>query len=265
MPTLAELRAMPHTSISALKTYLSCPRKYFFQYVEKAIPEWRPLPLVFGTAFHATFTEYFFWWGRGRVIPRDEIHEHLRNGITRGIHADGPPVLFEEEAQDEGSVIDLALRMFDTLVERAPRPDIVHGVEVPFCLGLVHPLTGEVNDVPLVGALDALVEEEGHSSVWELKTSKKKWGTGQLEFDPQATAYTMAARALGYDAEVRLIVATKAKTPDVQVERLRRSARSESELVDVASSVQRAVRAGVAHPVRDWQCKSCPYAHACGS
>jgi CRISPR/Cas system-associated exonuclease Cas4 (RecB family) len=163
-------------------------------------------------------------------------------------------------------------------------------------------VTGEVLPVPLVGALDAIVEEEGggeeeqpreihpgeradvaggntaqrlqaeHSrenttprrTIWELKTGKKKWSRDQLDFDMQPTAYVGAARALGHgDTGVKVLVSTKGKTPDIQVERLVRHRRDERELVQVALSVHRAVTAGVNHPLRGWQCATCPFAHAC--
>jgi CRISPR/Cas system-associated exonuclease Cas4 (RecB family) len=264
MPTLAALRAMPHTSISAIKTYVACPRLYHYRYVEYAQAAWRPLALVFGSAFHTTVGQYLLWSAHGRFVPIEELREHLRDALARGIHADGPPVLFEEE-QNEGDVVDQGVTMLDAFVERVSLPEVVHGVEVPFRLDLVHPVTGEVLDVPLIGALDALVEEEGRDAVWELKTAKKKWSSDQIEYDLQGTAYTMAARALGHEAEVELLVTTKATKPDVQRARLVRYARDERELVDVALSVQRAVNAGVDYPIRDWPCKSCPYAGSCGS
>jgi hypothetical protein len=76
----------------------------------------------------------------------------------------------------------------------------------------------------------------------------------------------MAARALGHDdAGVKLVLTTKGKKPDVQVEELVRHQRDERELVETVFAVARAVDAGVDYPARGWQCKTCPYAQACGS
>jgi CRISPR/Cas system-associated exonuclease Cas4 (RecB family) len=145
-------------------------------------------------------------------------------------------------------------------------PEQVHGVEVPFRLKLVHPITEEVHPVPLVGAIDGVVEDRGRPVVWELKTGKKRWSADQLDFDLQPTAYGMAARALGYkDAPLTLVVTTKRKTPEVQVEHLVRHRRDELELVETAFAVARAVKAGVDYPNRGWQCRTCPYAGACGA
>ncbi len=266
MLTLAALRAKPHTSISQLKTFIQCPRKYFIQYIKGALPAFRPLALVFGSAWHETIAEQLTRSRRDRQVPVDELRAHLRDGLVRGMDRDDVPVLFDEEEQDIGSVIDVAMRMLDVFLARVPLPEQVHGVEVPFRIKLVHPVTEEVHPVPLVGAIDAVIEERGRPVVWELKTGKKRWSADQLDFDLQPTAYGMASRALGYkNARLTLLVTTKGKTPDVQVENLVRHRREELELVDTAFAVARAVNAGVDYPNRGWQCRTCPYAHACGA
>jgi CRISPR/Cas system-associated exonuclease Cas4 (RecB family) len=261
MLTLAALRAKPHTSISQLKTFIQCPRKYFLQYIKGVLPGFRPLALVFGSAWHETIGQHL-----ARPVPVDELRAHLHDGLVRGLDRDDIPVLFDEEEQDVGTVIDVAMRMLDVFLARVPLPEQVHGVELPFRLKLLHPVTGEFHPVPLVGAIDAIVEQAGRPVVWELKTAKKRWSADQLDFDLQPTAYGMASRALGYkNARLTLLVTTKGKTPDVQVENLVRHRRGELELVDTAFAVARAVNAGVDYPNRGWQCRTCPYAHACGA
>jgi PD-(D/E)XK nuclease superfamily len=127
-------------------------------------------------------------------------------------------------------------------------------------------VTGETAPVPLIGALDALVVEEGSVSVWELKTAKKKWSSDQLEYDPQPTAYVMGAHELGYgDADVKLLVTTKTSKPDVQVERLVRRCADERELAETVLDVLHAVKTGVDLRVRGWQCRSCSFGGACGA
>ena len=43
--SLAALRKKPHTSASALKTFLTCPRQYFFRYVERVTSAFRSASL----------------------------------------------------------------------------------------------------------------------------------------------------------------------------------------------------------------------------
>jgi putative RecB family exonuclease len=229
--SLADLRSVPHLSVSRIKSFLQCPKKHALQYIEHLEPAFRPIAFAFGTAFHEAV---------GAHLSGTASHEDLvavfRDNLTRAVQADGPPVLFDEEEADLGATID------------------------------GHPITGEVASLPVIGAIDALVQLEGGVGVWEVKTGKRKWSADQLEFDLQSTAYRMAARAMGYDdAEVTLLVATKTKTPDVQIERLVRHVRDERELAETALTVIRATEAGIDHRVRGWTCKTCPYADACGA
>ena len=50
--SLETLRQRPHLSVSALKLWLSCPRKFRLHYVDKAEPSHRAISLVFGHAWH---------------------------------------------------------------------------------------------------------------------------------------------------------------------------------------------------------------------
>lgn len=164
-----------------------------------------------------------------------------------------------------GSNIDLGIRMLDVFLAKVPLPDEVLGVELAFVLELAHPVTGEVAPLPIIGAIDALVVEGGRPGVWELKTGKKKWSADALEYDPQMTAYSMAARELGHDnAELKLLVTTKTKNPDVQIERLVRHRADRQELDETALTVLHAVKQGIDYRVRGWACKTCAHAGVCG-
>ena len=260
MTTLADLRALPHTSISQVRTFLLCPRKYCLHDVAKSPPAWRPRALIFGSAWHESIGAHLL-----EPMSVEALQADLRDRLVRGIRSDGPPVLFEEDAHDEGQVIDLSLRMLAVFLARIPRPAKVLAVELPFALELAHPATGEVLDVPLIGAIDALIDEAG-TKVWELKTAKKKWSQDQLDFDLQMTGYGMAARSLGCgDAALEILVTTKTKIPDVQVTSLVRHRRDENELLATVFGVLHAVAAGVDYPLRGWQCRTCAHAAACGS
>lgn len=262
--SLIELRKKPHTSVSAIREFMICPRRFAFHYIERATPEFRPAALVFGSAWHATIGE---WLTRpAEDVQLEALREHLRDGIVARLNDDGANVLFDDADQDEGSLVDTAVRMLDAFVAAVPRPEKVLAVEAAFALTLNHPKTGEVLPVPLIGAMDAVVLAGGVGSVWELKTASKKWSPEQLEHDLQITAYGVAARELGYDgARLEFLVVTKTSKAAVQREVAVRHAVDERELVDVVFSVHRAVEAGVDHRARSWACASCQYAGACRS
>jgi len=196
---------------------------------------------------------------------RSERRGTRPSALTAEVNHDGPPVLFDDADEDLGKCIDLGLKMLDEFILRVPRPDEVLDVERAFVLELAHLVTGEIASVPLIGAIDAIVVDEGKTAVWELKTGKKKWSADQLEYDPQMTAYSMAARELGHDdAGLKLLVTTKTKTPDVQIERLVRHRADKQELAETALTVLQAVSAGIDYRVRGWGCKTCQHSGVCG-
>lgn len=62
-----------HLSASQITTYLSCPRKYRFKYVDHEPPESRSIDLAFGSAVHASFA----WWVGERIAERDPPESSL--------------------------------------------------------------------------------------------------------------------------------------------------------------------------------------------
>lgn len=257
--SLVELRKKPHTSISAIKTFLTCPRRYFLQYVLKVQPAFRPAALVFGSAWHATIGK----WLVAEEVGTEELQQHLRDGLLHRLRRQND-VLFDDEDEGEEASVASALRMLDVFLSQVRRPDKTLGVEMTFSMDLEDPRTGEILPAPLIGALDAVVVDQGRDLVWELKSAKKRWSRDQLEFDLQATAYGLAARHLGFGgAGLELVVTTKGGRPDVQREIVTRHRADREELVEIALAMFRAVEAGVDYPNRGWQCRTCAFAGAC--
>ncbi len=262
--SLSDLRGLPHMSISQLKRFLGCPRAYRYQYIDRIEPEFRPIALAFGAAWHETLAAHLLPPGKDQWLCHVELQALFRDSLTEAVNEDGPPVLFED-AEDLGKCVDLGIRMLDAFFLKVARPDQVLEVERAFVLELAHPISGEIAPVPLIGAMDAIVVDDGRTEVWELKTGKRKWSADQIEFDPQPTAYVMAARELGYEeAAVKLLVTTKTREPDVQIERLVRRRGDERELAETVLDVLHAVKAGVDVRIRGWGCRSCAFAGVCG-
>lgn len=259
--SLSQLRKKEHTSISAVREFMICPRKFAFHYIEKVAPEFRPAALAFGSAWHATIAE---WLTKPpEEIQAEQLREHLRDGIVTRLNDEGANVLFDNAEQDEGTLVDTAVRMLDVFLAQVPRPEKTLAVEMAFSLELKHS-TGEVLPVPLIGSIDAVVLTGGIGSIWELKTAAKKWSPEQFDHDLQITGYGIAARQLGYDgARLEFIVVTKTTKAALQREVAVRYAADEEELVDVIFSVHRAIKAGVDHRARSWACATCSYSGAC--
>lgn len=262
--TLDDLRARPHLSVSALKMWLACPRKFAKRYVEKAEAAFTPVALPFGRAFHETFGWILLEYQAGRGAPSPaQLDEHFRETLGLELRPDGPPVLFEDD-EDEEKLARTGTEMLAAVLDHLPRPDRILHVELPFSLELHDPETGEVLPLPLIGAVDAVVVIGGKVQLWELKSAKRRWSEDQVQFDLQPTAYQRALSSTYPALGLQLLVATKSHKPDVQIERLHRSLEDERDLLVTAASVHRAITAGCFHPIRSWACKGCEYAEHCG-
>jgi hypothetical protein len=259
MQTLSDLRSKPHTSISAIKCFIQCPRQYRLRYIDRIKPAFRSAFFAFGTAWHDAIDHWLT-----SNASQDELRQRLRDKLTVSLADE--EIVFDDEDESAGLLVDMSLRMLDIFLVKVPRPEKTVAVEVPFSLELAHPATGEVLPLRFIGSIDALVVEEGVETIWELKTGKRKWSADALDYDLQTTSYRVAARELGrgYELPLKLVLTTKATQPDVQVEQLVRHHRDERELVETVFAVHRGVDAAVDFPNRGWQCRNCAWAGACG-
>lgn len=257
--SLASLKKAPHLSVSRVKTFTTCPRRYALQYEQRVRPEFRSAALALGVAWHLVIQA----WMSSNMSAAD-AEAMLRAEIMRELKAESTPVLFDDPEENEERFIERAVIMLKTFIGTVRKPKLVLGVEIPFSTEFVHPDTGEVLDLPVIGAMDAVVLEEDGAALWELKTAAKKWTLDQLENDPQVTVYMKAARELGYqELRPRMIVTTKTATPAVQIADVVRTEADDREVVELFLSVRRAVKAGVDHRLRSWACRTCPFAGAC--
>jgi len=205
---------------------------------------------------------------KGQRFGIPQLRDYFASVLDQELKSDGPPVLFDDD-EDVDALLVIVGRMLDAFLERVTLPEQVLHVEQPFRLELFDPDTGEVLPMPLIGAMDAIVESSQRREIWELKSGKKRWAQDAVSFDFQATAYRMAERQTGRgmqeraSADLKLIVTTKARTPDVQVEALVRDEADERDLAETAASIVRAIRSDCFHPIRSWMCGQCEYADVC--
>jgi CRISPR/Cas system-associated exonuclease Cas4 (RecB family) len=250
-----------HLSVSSLKEFLACPRKFRLRRIDGVVPAFRPVSLAFGSAFHEGVALGLYQHSQGEPPHSEATADHFRQKLREQINSDSVPVLYDDQ-EDEGTLADKGIEMLDAFWKEMPLPRRVLGIEQRFALPIHGPNGEELP--PLIGSIDAVVETDSKPTVWELKTGKQRWSEDKLEFDFQPSAYQRAFRArYGQNPELQLAVITKARKAAVQLVKLRRTREDEKELIEIAASVCRAIEAGVDHPIRSWGCKNCEYAESC--
>ena len=76
-------RTPSHLSPSSIKTFLSCPRKYRFRYVDRAEAAFRAVALVLGSAFHDVVGQWLTAHAMGRPVHRKDVARSSRPSLAR--------------------------------------------------------------------------------------------------------------------------------------------------------------------------------------
>jgi CRISPR/Cas system-associated exonuclease Cas4 (RecB family) len=251
-----------------VKCYLRCPRQFELRYIRGETPAFLPVPLAFGSAFHAALAAFYGEAkASGTPLRRDLMLDVFRSEWGKAI--DGPIPLHVDEDDDTSPdvIIDKGISMLHAFAEHAERNldgVIVESVEKSFAVAISDPDTGEILEEQLVGTMDLVVLDHDRRVVVEHKTSSKKYGADQLRHDIQPTGYKLAAKQAGMgEVGLRFQVVTKTKVPAVQIADITRDAQDEDDFLRTAGGVLRAIDAGVSYPIRGWACRGCQFAHAC--
>jgi len=261
---LAALRAEEHISISALGTYLRCPRQYEHRYILRTPPSHSAGALAFGTAIHTALALFYSRLMEGQAEPTsEELADSFSDRWNLELERDVPVLLDGNDTPD--SAKDKGVDLVKVFHKQAPRSHKVLGVEEPFSIEVIDPRTGTAFAERLVGVFDAVVrDEEGTLRILEHKTAARRWSKTRLDHDLQVTGYTLAAPLVGLpNASITLQVLLKQKSPALELYHPTRTDRDRQDLLQVISGVLCAIKVGAFYPVRDWPCASCPYAGPC--
>ncbi|MDA2937089.1 PD-(D/E)XK nuclease family protein [Acidobacteria bacterium AH-259-A15] len=253
-------------SKSQLTTYLQCPRKYRYQYVEGREWEFMPAALAFGKAIHQAASKFYLHFQRFHCKPslEDVLMEFIdswnRASKEKTIKMQGS--LTEEDLAGQG--IGLLKLFYEEI-----RPRQIYAVELPFTVDLVDPNTGEISEVKLVGYLD-LVEkdEEGNVIVAEIKTAARRYSETEGENKLDGFTYTYALKQMGIVSSeqpllIRYDVLVKTKNPSLQQVFYNRGPEEDRRFLLQIQEVLHGIEAGVFYPNFGWWCAGCPFQKPC--
>lgn len=262
--SLAAMRQGLHVSVSQVKSWLMCGRKYQFQYVLGAEPEHRPVALAFGTAVHRAL-EAFYEHLQAHPAP-PPVEAVATAFVDRWVvEVRDPLPLRFDDGQDADGVKDMGIALMGAFCQQGFVPDEVLAVEQPFAMELVDPQTAEVCDIPLVGAIDLVARHQGRVWLVEHKTAARRFTPDRIQYDLQISAYVATARTLGLDHPAAAFqILLKTKKPTVETIPLNRTENDEHEMIDTFLHALRGIEAGAFPRNRGWACGDCPFKRACG-
>jgi hypothetical protein len=134
------------TSVSQLKTFLLCPRRFEFRYVRGLVPAFIPVALAFGTAFHSALARFYLGMQTTGAAPELEVlNQTFRDSWQQQLEGKIP--LQADEDEDFGVIVDLGVRMLGAFYAHAAGKSVqVEAIETPFTAELFDPETGELLD-----------------------------------------------------------------------------------------------------------------------
>lgn len=243
-------------SISQVNTYLGCPLKYRFQYVDRIPRPWRVAAMAFGTSVHAAVE----WLHKERLAGRSpELTDVLKVFDADWYAQNVEPLVFSERESREG-LAEKGRAMLQLYVESATGVKPV-AVEQPFELDLADPETGEVLEVRLRGVIDLV--EEGDVLV-DLKTAGRTLESGGLERHLQLSTYALAFLLLrGRMPKLRLDMLLKTAKPRLERHETTRSVEDLSWTARLIREVSLAIETEHFFPNPSWRCTECEYYAHC--
>jgi len=254
-----------HISYSQVRTYLTCPQRFEFQYVRGMPWEFVPDYFPFGRSIHEAVTVFYRTLKEtGQMVPSYELIDHFKESWDRESQG---KVRFKEN-QDRDSLREKGVQMLEVFYQNIA-PQTILGVEVPFSVDLVSEETGEILPYKLTGIFDLIESDgEGNRIVVELKTGSKRFTEDQIDLDLQGTLYAYALNQMGSctsgsETLVRYDLLLKSKKPALESYFAVRGNAHYAWAFDLVTKVARAIDLEVFYPTPGWHCKDCPFGTAC--
>ena len=255
-----KLTGRDYVSWSALSTFRQCPLKYKFRYIDGLPEESVSSALVFGTGIHSAVEQHFQAALSGEEQPdvdklmfayRSAWLPHDPNAITFG------------STETRASLDALAGKMITAFLN-SPTASVQGRV-----LGVEEEIRGMlVEGVPdLYGRVDMLTEDSDTLVITDIKTSRGKWGSGQVEDSgEQLLLYSHLASEIspGKKIATRFLVLTKTKEPVIEEHAREVNPTAVKRTLAGVERVWRAIESGVFYPSPStMSCSSCGYRAAC--
>ena len=253
--TIETIRETPHWSYSAFQTYLSCPRRYKFRYLEHAEVERTSVSLPFGRAFHAVLSERA---RKGTDFTVEDAKEDFavyfrgETEVSENLTYSKPDEDFWFWERRGYDMLEVAFAEWsdDYAVKSVAE---AFSVEVP---GLSKPLIGE---------FDLVVTDGGATTIADWKTASAKWPAGKVGNDLQVTVFTYSYYRLYRQVPLfRFDLFVKSKTPTHHQFYTTRNQDDFDRFVYLAGKIEKAVNTGIFLPVESYiNCTECAYSSRC--
>jgi putative RecB family exonuclease len=257
---LSELRQTPHLSASSIGDFIECGLLYKLGRIDKIPMKFKPDALIFGSIIHRVLESYYQAKMIGDRMSLRDIHEFFEK-------------LWREAAEEREDIKYAKGKDFETI--------LMNGIDLLTAwymklsddnfnvLAIEEAFSFNIPgvEVPIIGAMDLIEEDEETLIITDFKTSGKAYSVAEVDNNFQMLIYYMAARANGYaDREIILKFDTLIKTKKPKFEQYFtvRSEIDEIRAIRKIQTVWNGIKSKVFIPNdTSWKCKNCSYRTAC--
>ena len=236
---------------SSLSTYLTCPRRFLFQYVMNLKPAGQSIHLVFGSCWHYGLESTY-----NLLIKEPDIYvldatETSIDAFSKLWKLDGEPFWKNEDAifpKSPGHAANMYKAYWDRFLVADVKDRSILAVEAPFAIDLS---TKDIKLPNYIGRIDLIFSSSGDGiDILDHKTAKSIYATTPQSFEMslQSDGYLTAGRIF-YDKiptiTYRIALCQKSKIDFVPITINKRSAAIEhflSDLCHYAAEIQHNIR-----------------------
>ena len=246
---------METLSVSRVQTYLGCPLRFRFRYVDQIPSPWKPAALAFGTSVHAALE----WFHK----ERQQGHTPDSDAIVAVFEADWQAqtistLVYGERDSQEG-FREKGMKLLELYAQQT-NPTPPDAVEERFEVDLVDPESGEVFGIRLIGIIDLI---EGDTII-DFKTAARTLSTGDLERHLQLSTYALASfLKTGQIPRLRLDLLLKTRTPRIERQETTRTISDLAWAAHLIQGVSRQIVSERFFPSPSWRCTECEYFPHC--
>ena len=253
------LTGRPYLSWSAISTYLRCPLKYQFHYLDDLPEEFVSANLIFGSAIHSALEAYF----REQLASERSLSIEALLAVYHSAWSEVELAAVQfgktEDLASLGSLADRMLQAFVSSDLSRPAGSII-GIEEELQASIL-------SDCPdLLARLDLAVETDDAFVVTDFKTARSRWSAGDVNAaEGQLVIYHELVQQLT-DKPIRLqfAVITKTKQPDIDLQPVTPDPLRIERIRQLIRRVWTGIQSGNFYPVPNaMNCPSCGYRDRC--
>ena len=253
-----------HISYSQINTYLTCPLRYKFQYVDKLPWPFVPSGLLFGTAVHRVLAYYYDRRQKGIDVTGQDILMLLEKYWDDSEKQ--KPIKYKN-SENKLALIKQAKELLGLYLTKLNEQEIV-GIEKEFKIEFSDDITKEKLQVPLVGIMDLqLKDKTGDLIVVDIKTAARDFTEDRIENDLQITCYSYVAEKQNPELKGKILlrfdVLLKNKIPEVVTYYCFREEKDHRKFFQIAKNVLKGIASEVFYPKPGFYCAECPFYDPC--